>query len=103
MPLDSRSPVMRRAILSAQRRCSSAAAPIQAGAQVTAFKQTVAESARESDAVAAFYRARKFEPIWTGAGDEHRARREALARGDRHGGSARAARGRYDADGADGR
>ncbi|WP_323768773.1 L,D-transpeptidase family protein [Antarctobacter sp.] len=46
--------------------------------KVTAFKQAVAESIAEDDSVAAFYRARDFAPIWTGAGDADRARRLAL-------------------------
>ena len=54
------------------------AAPHGAEAQVTAFKQTVAEQAARSDGIAAFYRARDFEPIWTGPGDTDRARRAAL-------------------------
>lgn len=52
------------------------AAPAQA--QVTAFKQAVAENASRSKAVAAYYRERDFAPIWTGAGEEFRARRAAL-------------------------
>ncbi|MGR3272317.1 L,D-transpeptidase family protein [Thalassococcus profundi] len=54
------------------------AVPHGAEAQVTAFKQTVAEQAARSDGIAAFYRARDFEPIWTGPGDTDRARRAAL-------------------------
>ncbi|MFZ5963734.1 L,D-transpeptidase family protein [Thalassococcus sp. BH17M4-6] len=54
------------------------AAPQYAQAQVTAFKQAVAESAAREDGIAAFYRARNFEPIWTGAGADHQARRAAL-------------------------
>ncbi len=46
--------------------------------KVTAFKQTVAESISEDDGMAAFYRARDFQPIWTGASDADRARRLAL-------------------------
>ncbi len=44
----------------------------------SAFKQAVAESVGTDDALAAFYRERMFEPVWTGADDIHRARREAL-------------------------
>ncbi|WP_372835365.1 L,D-transpeptidase family protein [Puniceibacterium confluentis] len=72
----------------------------QAGqAQVTAFKQAVAEQASQSDGIAAFYRTRNFEPIWTGPGADHLARREALlealAMAEVHGLPAS----RYDADG----
>lgn len=49
-----------------------------ARAEVTAFKQAVAEAAAKDRAVAAFYKARDFEPIWTGRGD--RARRSAFLR-----------------------
>ncbi len=46
--------------------------------KVTAYKQAVAETLGEDDGIAAFYRARGFEPIWTGAGAEDQARRQAL-------------------------
>jgi murein L,D-transpeptidase YcbB/YkuD len=46
--------------------------------KVTAFKQAVAERVSEDEGVAAFYRARDFTPLWTGAGEEDRARRLAL-------------------------
>ncbi|WP_425098352.1 L,D-transpeptidase family protein [Tropicibacter sp. S64] len=46
--------------------------------QVTAFKQAVAERLDADEDVAAFYRMRSFEPIWTGPSDEDRARRAAL-------------------------
>ena len=51
-------------------------APVQA--QVTAFKQAIAEAASVDDEVAAFYRQNDYQPIWTGAGDQDRARRAAL-------------------------
>ncbi|MDF1855787.1 L,D-transpeptidase family protein [Pseudooceanicola sp.] len=54
----------------------SLGAPAQA--QVTAFKQAVAESIAGSGAVARYYRQRDFAPIWTGADDAGRARRSAL-------------------------
>lgn len=47
-----------------------------AQAQVTAFKQAVAEAASADDGIAAFYRARNFEPIWVGKSDT--SRRKAL-------------------------
>ncbi|UWR23924.1 murein L,D-transpeptidase [Sulfitobacter sp. S190] len=49
-----------------------------AHAQVTAFKQAVAETGAEDDAIASFYRTQNFEGIWTGDTEEHRARRAAL-------------------------
>lgn len=47
-------------------------------AQVTAFKQTVAEAAAADRDIAAFYRDRGYSPIWTGSGAEDKARRKAL-------------------------
>ena len=49
-----------------------------ATAQVTAFKQAIAEAAADDDDIAAFYRKSDYEPIWTGPGDLDRARRAAL-------------------------
>ena len=49
-----------------------------AAAQVTAFKQAVAEAAWDDEDIAAFYRQSDYAPIWTGAGDADRARRAAL-------------------------
>lgn len=57
---------------------SIVAVPSVASAQVTLFKQAVAESAAEDRDIAAFYRGLKFEPIWVGPGETHRARRAAL-------------------------
>ncbi|WP_421907315.1 L,D-transpeptidase family protein [Mameliella sp.] len=66
--------------------------------KVTAFKQAVAENVADDDSIAAFYRARDFAPIWTGAGESDRARRlalmEAFSLADDHGLPA----GRYDPD-----
>lgn len=47
-----------------------------AQAQVTAFKQAVAETAARDQALAEFYRTRNYEPIWTSSRDS--ARRKAL-------------------------
>jgi len=47
-------------------------------AQVTAFRQAVAETAARDDDLAAFYRARDFEGIWTGSSEEVQARRHAF-------------------------
>jgi L,D-transpeptidase YcbB len=53
-----------------------ATAPVQA--QVTAFRQAVAESVAMDDELAAFYRARDFASIWTGSDELAQARRNAL-------------------------
>lgn len=66
--------------------------------KVTAYAQAVAESIGDDDGVATFYRARGFDPIWTGPSEEDRARRlaliEAFSLADDHG----LPRGRYDPD-----
>ena len=54
--------------------------PGPVGAQVTAFKQAVAEAAAQDDDIAAFYRENDYTEIWTGAADTHRARRSELLR-----------------------
>ncbi|WP_037971378.1 L,D-transpeptidase family protein [Sulfitobacter noctilucae] len=53
-------------------------APVPAFAQVTAFKQAVAEAASSDDDIAKFYRENGYAPIWTGAGEADRDRRAAL-------------------------
>ena len=53
------------------------AAPV-AEAQVTAFRQAVAETAARDADLAAFYRARDFEGIWTGSSEDVQARRNAF-------------------------
>ena len=55
-------------------------APAPAKAQITAFKQAVAEAAARDDDIAAFYRANGYTPIWTGADEDDRARRAELMR-----------------------
>lgn len=64
---------------------AAASAPLQA--QVTAFRQAVAETAHGDEAVAAFYRLRDYEPIFTGEADSRRrgALLRALDRADAHG------------------
>ncbi len=52
-------------------------API-ARAEVTAFKQAIAESAARDTELAAFYRANNYRGIWTSNSDDDRARRRAL-------------------------
>lgn len=49
-----------------------------AQAQVTAFRQAVAESAARDEELATFYRARDFQGIWTGNDSAATARRNAL-------------------------
>ncbi len=46
--------------------------PQAAVAQAAAYTQSLAEAAAPNDAVAAFYRARGYDPIWTGADDADR-------------------------------
>ncbi|MEX0337795.1 MAG: murein L,D-transpeptidase [Arenibacterium sp.] len=49
-----------------------------AKAQVTAYKQAVAEAASVDDGLAAYYRQSGYAPLWTGEGDVFRDRRVAL-------------------------
>lgn len=49
-----------------------------ASAQVTAYRQAVAEKVSADSDVAAYYRARNFAPIWTAEGEAALARRAAL-------------------------
>ena len=49
-----------------------------AAAQVTAFRQAVAEAAARDDDLASFYRGREFAGIWTGRDAASQARRNAL-------------------------
>lgn len=51
-----------------------------AQAQVTAFKQAVAEAASDNASVASFYRNNNFDGLWTGSDDASRLRRQALFR-----------------------
>ncbi len=54
------------------------AAPEPASAQVTAFKQAVAEAASRDEDIAAYYRSTDYAPVWTDASDAQRDRRAAL-------------------------
>lgn len=60
-----------------------------ASAEITLFKQSIAETAVNDPAVGAFYRASGYQPIWTGQDAQAQARRSALlmalAEADRHG------------------
>jgi len=49
-----------------------------ASAQVTSFRQAVAEGVAQDDRLAAFYRSRNFEGIWTGSDASVQTRRNAL-------------------------
>ncbi len=64
-------------------------------AQSTAFKLAVAQAASKDKAIAAFYKARDYKPIWTSGADRQRRRAllEALRRAPSHG----LPTGRYDA------
>ena len=64
---------------------------------VTPLQQAVAQAATQDDAIAAFYRARDFAPVWMGPGAEHRraAFLWALDQADDHG----LPTARYDASG----
>jgi len=70
-----------------------------ADAEVTAYKQALAEAASKDKDIAAFYKANGYKPIWTGKGSKDRSRRKALMSAlnasDEHG----LPKGRYDPDG----
>lgn len=70
----------------------------QAEAQVTAFKQAVAETGSRDDDIASFYRAQNFEGVWTGSDAIHQARRAALLDALRRAGDHGLPVARYDAD-----
>ena len=74
-------------------------APQPAKAQVTAFKQAVAEAASRDEDIAAFYRSSGFAPLWTGADDLHRNRRAELIRALKSADSHGLPAARYDVDG----
>ena len=63
--------------------------PAPVFAQVTAFKQAVAEAAARDADIAAYYRTHDYEAVWTEGSDTHRARRAALmasiTTADKHG------------------
>ncbi|MEQ6203356.1 L,D-transpeptidase family protein [Sulfitobacter sp. HNIBRBA2951] len=73
-------------------------APQSADAQVTAFKQAVAETGSRDEGIAKFYRNQNFEGVWTGTSDIHSARRSALLNALRHAGDHGLPTNRYDAD-----
>ncbi|MEL7104691.1 MAG: L,D-transpeptidase family protein [Pseudomonadota bacterium] len=67
-------------------------------AEVTLFKQSVAEAAYETPAIGAFYRETGYQPIWTGPDADDAARRQALIRALSDAGSHGLPEGRYDID-----
>jgi len=70
-------PLIRRHLVAAAAAALAVAA-LPAEAAVTLFKQGVAEAAAGDEDVAAFYRERAYEAVWTGADDDDVARRKAL-------------------------
>ncbi|MGX0975221.1 murein L,D-transpeptidase YcbB/YkuD [Roseovarius sp. MBR-51] len=56
------------------------ASTVPAAAQVTAFRQAVAEAASEDRDLAAFYQSTEYRSVWIGEGEEDRTRRQALVR-----------------------
>jgi murein L,D-transpeptidase YcbB/YkuD len=52
--------------------------PAQSLSAATGFRQGVAEAAARSELLAAFYRARDFQPVWAGSGEAEIGRRNAL-------------------------
>lgn len=84
-----RAPAVRATILASALVVMQAISATPVSAQVTAFKQAVAESASQDRNLADFYRTQDYAAIWTGDSAEDRARRQALfqaiARADAHG------------------
>lgn len=73
-----------------------AAVPLTA--EVTLFKQSVAEAAYENPSIGAFYRETGYQPIWTGSDGDDAARRQALIMALSDAGSHGLPAGRYDVD-----
>jgi len=67
-----------RALLAAIALTLNSFVATPADAQVTAFKQAVAEAAAKDKGIAAFYQANKYKSVWTGRSGKDRKRREAL-------------------------
>ena len=74
-------------------------APKSAGAQVTAFKQAVAEAAARDKDIAAFYQAYGYKSVWTGRSGRERSRRQALIKALANASSHGLPTGRYDSAG----
>jgi murein L,D-transpeptidase YcbB/YkuD len=75
------------------------AAPHIATAQVTAFKQAVAEAAARDADIAAFYQNNGYESLWTGSSNRERQRRVALFKALDAAGNHGLPTARYDVDG----
>lgn len=75
------------------------AVPKPAMAQVTAFKQAVAEAAARDKDIAAFYQANGYKSIWTGKSSRERSRRQALLKVLSQASAHGLPTARYDADG----
>ncbi|MEO0380105.1 MAG: L,D-transpeptidase family protein [Pseudomonadota bacterium] len=73
--------------------------PQTAQAQVTAFKQAVAEAAARDADMAAFYKAYEYKSLWTGRTGRERQRRTALFAALSKAGNHGLPKARYDADG----
>ncbi|MCZ4351410.1 L,D-transpeptidase family protein [Roseovarius aestuarii] len=73
--------------------------PGELRAEVTAFKQAIAEGAAHDDALSAFYRENNYKGIWTGATDVERHRRQALMQAIADSSAHGLPASRYDADG----
>ncbi|WP_435205838.1 L,D-transpeptidase family protein [Tateyamaria sp. 1078] len=73
--------------------------PTAATAQVTAFKQAVAEAAARDADIAAFYQANGYKSIWTGKSGRERQRRVALFKALSQSGNHGLPTARYDAAG----
>ena len=74
-------------------------APKSADAQVTAFKQAVAEAAARDIDIAAFYQAYGYKSVWTGRSSRERSRRQALIKTLANASSHGLPAGRYDSAG----
>ncbi len=77
----------------------SGAPKAEAQAQVTAFKQAVAEAAARDRDIAAFYRENGYTPLWTGSSAKDRKRRAALFEAIDMAGDHGLPEARYDAEG----
>ena len=73
--------------------------PSGARAEVTAFKQAVAEAAARDGDIAAFYRGNGYQSVWTGRSNKDRKRRAALMQAIEQSGAHGLPQARYDADG----
>ena len=78
MPTLAQAGFLRRSLLCLALIVAALAAAGTATAQVTAFRQAVAEGVAGDEALATFYRGRDFQGIWTGTDGTAKARRNAL-------------------------